>query len=186
MIFWTNELQKRQPAHDLKVLTMKKVKSLMDVFTEKKLLIDVNKTVLFTNYILTDSVPLPPRSQIQSQLKKRSPLNISPILLWTSCHCFQEIMENIYWISTLNPTPPKNTGLVPGPSCLKSVINLSLIPYENGKRSVNSDPNRWANIWGAVKIYYNGLVCFWRVIVFWGGPYRFTGFCCFQHHPSCS
>ena len=41
----------------------------MDVFTEKKLLIDVNKTVLFTNYTLTDSVPLPPRSQIQSQLK---------------------------------------------------------------------------------------------------------------------
>ena len=40
------------------------------------------------------------------------------------------------------------------------------------------------HIWGAVKIYYNGLVCFWRVIVFWGGPYRFTGFCCFRHHPS--
>ena len=39
-------------------------------------------------------------------------------------------------------------------------------------------------IWGAVKIYYNCLVCFWRVIVFWGGPYRFTGFCCFRHHPS--
>ena len=40
------------------------------------------------------------------------------------------------------------------------------------------------NMWGAVKIYYNCLVCFWRVIVFWGGPYRFTGFCCFRHHPS--
>ena len=40
------------------------------------------------------------------------------------------------------------------------------------------------SIWGAVKIYYNCLVCFWRVIVFWGGPYRFTGFCCFRHHPS--
>ena len=39
-------------------------------------------------------------------------------------------------------------------------------------------------IWGAVKIYYNCLVCFWRVIVFWGGSYRFTGFCCFRHHPS--
>ena len=39
-------------------------------------------------------------------------------------------------------------------------------------------------IWGAVKIYFNCLVCFWRVIVFWGGPYRFTGFCCFRHHPS--
>ena len=39
-------------------------------------------------------------------------------------------------------------------------------------------------MWGAVKIYYNCLVCFWRVIVFWGGPYRFTGFCCFRHHPS--
>ena len=41
-------------------------------------------------------------------------------------------------------------------------------------------------IWGAVKIYYNCLVCFWRVIVFWGGPYRLTGFCCFRHNPSCS
>ena len=40
------------------------------------------------------------------------------------------------------------------------------------------------NTWGAVKIYYNCLVCFWRVIVFWGGPYRFTGLCCFRHHPS--
>jgi len=40
------------------------------------------------------------------------------------------------------------------------------------------------HIWGAVKIYYNCLVCFWRVVVFWGGPYRFTGFCCFRHHPS--
>ena len=40
------------------------------------------------------------------------------------------------------------------------------------------------DIWGAVKIYYNCLVCFWRVIVFGGGPYRFTGFCCFRHHPS--
>ena len=28
-------------------------------------------------------------------------------------------------------------------------------------------------IWGAVKIYYNCLVCFWRVIVFWGGPAKF-------------
>jgi len=41
-------------------------------------------------------------------------------------------------------------------------------------------------IWCAVKIYYNCLVCFWKVIVFWGGPYRFTGFCCFRHHPSSS
>ena len=39
VIFWTNELQKRQPAHDLKVLTMKKVESLMDVFSEKNWLL---------------------------------------------------------------------------------------------------------------------------------------------------
>ena len=45
------------------------VESLMDVFTFFKLVINVNKTVLFTNYTLTDSVPLPPRSQIHSQLK---------------------------------------------------------------------------------------------------------------------
>ena len=37
-------------------------------------------------------------------------------------------------------------------------------------------------IWGAVEIYYTCLVCFWKVIVFWGGPYRFTGFCCIWHH----
>ena len=37
-------------------------------------------------------------------------------------------------------------------------------------------------IWGAVEIYYNCLVCFWKVIGFWGGPYRFTGFCCIWHH----
>ena len=37
-------------------------------------------------------------------------------------------------------------------------------------------------IWGAVEIYYNCLVCFWKVIGFLGGPYRFTGFCCIWHH----
>ena len=35
---------------------------------------------------------------------------------------------------------------------------------------------------GAVEIYYTGLICFWRVIVFLGGPYRFTGFCCIWNH----
>ena len=36
------------------------------------------------------------------------------------------------------------------------------------------------SIWGAVKIYYNCLVCFWRVIVFWGGHIVLQGFAVFS------
>ena len=53
--------------------------------------------------------------------------------------------------------------------------------YQNQQSmSINAmnEKNEWS-IWGAVKIYYNCLVCFWRVIVFWGGHIVLQGFAVF-------
>ena len=63
-------------------------------------------------------------------------------------------------------------------------------------RIINHPPNAGRNFYVAVyliaifrlylrcrrNIYSTCLVCFFRVIVFFGGPYRLTGFCCIWHH----
>ena len=92
-------------------------------------------------------------------------------------HCYQQKTQTYLQQKPNNSSNLLDVFFLPGQDLIppKKICNPG--PPKNSIRNKT-------NTWGAVKIYYNCLVCFWRVIVFWGGPYRFTGFCCFRHHPS--